>query len=221
MDTERTPEAGVDDFAGLLRHHIASTGVAKAALARAIGTKPQYIREIETGRKPPPTLEKVEILADELGLDVAARDRFLARAREGRTKPESRAYFRNMEEAIQELSDLFGIDTDAREHLRKGDFDPMLEQIRAAFNSAGKVDDPEAFLPFLKVMRYRRFVLDMVAGFDRLNEERRTDDLAWLQDAMLEHMERLMGLREGEQRMSEKLSEKRSETRSESSDRQD
>jgi len=102
------------DFATLLAGHIERTGVKKADLARAIDTAPQYIREIETGRKPPPTLDKVEILASVLQLDGPERDLFFSRAREGRTKPESREYIRNLESAFAHLMEIFAVEGSGR-----------------------------------------------------------------------------------------------------------
>ena len=86
-----------------------------------------------TGRKPPPTLEKVERLADALGLAPAEREAFLARAREGRTKPESREYLRSLEEAMTQLMEIFGVAPEDRAAIRGGQFDLLVDRVRAAF----------------------------------------------------------------------------------------
>lgn len=193
------------DFADLLRRHIERTGIPKAALARAIGTRPQYIREIETGRKPPPTLDKVECLADSLDLGPADRELFLARAREGRTKPESRDYLRNLETAFTTLMDMFGVDCEARERIRQGEFDETLEAIRDAFVGAGRVRERDDIVSQLQIMRYRAFLGRLCDNLDTLGEEHSGEDLKWVQEELLRQMERLVGLRRSESELSRRL----------------
>ncbi len=201
-----SPNEQESDFAALLRGHIRASGLAKAALARAIATKPQYIREIETGRKPPPTMEKVEILANALNLTGATRDLFLARAREGRTKPESRLYLRNLETAFTSLMEIFAVDADDRESIRKGDFEVMVKHIRDAFMAAGKVTSESDFVPFLQVMRYNSFLKNLLDSMDSLQENCSEKDVHWVQQELLKQMERLVGFRRGETEIFKHLS---------------
>jgi len=202
----RVPER---DFAALLVAHIESTGITKAELARAIQTRPQYIREIETRRKPPPTLDKVEILADALGLSGTPRDLFLARAREGRTKPESRKYFRNLEDAFSRLMDIFSVNADARNAVRKGKFNVLVDHIQDAFMDAGKVKSEKDFVPILQVLRYSAFLKELLEGLDTLREDHTSEDLDWVQTELLKQLERMVGLRKGEQEIFQKLARKR------------
>lgn len=197
------------DFATLLVQHIAATGITKAELARAIQTRPQYIREIETRRKPPPTLDKVEVLADALDLSGSSRDLFLARAREGRTKPESREYFRNLEDAFSKLMEVFSVHADARDAVRKGKFNVLVDHIQDAFLEAGKVKSEKDFVPFLQVLRYSAFLKELLDGLDTLREDHTSEDLDWVQTELLKQLERMVGLRKGEQEMFQKLGRKR------------
>ncbi len=198
-------QAGGPDFAELLRRHIARTDISKAALARAIGTRPQYIREIETGRKPPPTLDKVECLADTLALAPTDREQFLARAREGRTKPESRDYLRNLETAFTQLMDMFGVDCEARERIRQGEIDETLGTIRDAFVGAGRVQEQGDIVSQLQILRYRAFLGRLCDNLDTLGQEHTGEDLKWVQEELLRQMERLVGLRRSESELSRRL----------------
>jgi len=193
------------DFAALLAEHIERTGIKKADLARAIDTAPQYIREIETGRKPPPTLDKVEVLAGVLRLDGPERDLFVSRAREGRTKPESREYIRNLESAFAQLMEIFAVDVDDRDRIRHGEFQILIERIRNAILKSGQVESEDDFLPFLQVMRYRIFITRLVDGMDSLRESFSEEDIRWVQGELMKQMERLVGLRKGEAEIFDKL----------------
>jgi ribosome-binding protein aMBF1 (putative translation factor) len=197
--------ASDQDFAGLLAAHIERTGIKKADLARAIDTAPQYIREIETGRKPPPTLDKVEVLAEVLDLSGPHRDLFVSRAREGRTKPESREYIRNLEAAFAQLMEIFAVDVDDRERIRHGEFQVLTDRIRSAVLESGQVERQDDFLPFLQVMRYRTFITQLVDGMDSLKENFSDEDVAWVQGELMKQMQRLVGLRKGEAEISDKL----------------
>jgi transcriptional regulator with XRE-family HTH domain len=208
--TSSTSLSGLSDadsknFAELLTRHIKTRKIAKVALARAIKTKPQYIREIETGRKPPPTLEKVTILADVLGLSGSERDTFLARAREGRAKPESRNYLRSMENAFTQLMEIFSVDVSDRDRIREGDFAVLVNRVRDAFLTAGKVSSESEFVPFLQVIRYNAFLKQLLDGMDTLREKYSEKDLDWVQNELLDQMEELMGLRKERARISKNL----------------
>jgi len=197
-----TPEK---DFAALLAGHIERTGIKKADLARAIDTAPQYIREIETGRKPPPTLDKVEVLAEVLDLNGPDRDLFVSRAREGRTKPESRDYIRNLEAAFAQLMEIFAVDAEDRERIRHGEFQVLTKRIRSAVLESGQVEKEDDFLPFLQVMRYRTFITQLVDGMDSLKENFSDEDVEWVQGELMKQMQRLVGLRKGEAEIFDKL----------------
>lgn len=193
-----SPQDAEADFAALLTAHIRTSGVRKVELARAIGTKPQYIREIETRRKPPPTLEKVEILAASLGLSAADRDRFFARAREGRTKPESRELLRTMNEVFAQLMEMLAVTAEERSQIHDGDHDLLIERLHDALGAAGKIELESEFLPVLQVMRYRSFVKTMLDGLDSLGEQVGTADVEWVQNELVGQMERMSGLRRGQ-----------------------
>ncbi|MBN2490733.1 MAG: helix-turn-helix domain-containing protein [Planctomycetes bacterium] len=200
------PRGPVDpSFARLFAEHIRRRPVTKAALARAIGTRPQYIREVETGRKPPPTLDKVEILAGALGLTAPEREEFLACARQGRARPEFRDYLRNMEEAFGRLMEIFAVGRDDRERIRHGEFGVLVNTIREAFLAAGKIRSEGDFVPLLQVMRYRAFVKRLLDGMDTLKESHADGDVDWVQRELLKQMERLVGLRQGEAEISRRL----------------
>jgi len=208
----KTPDpaaAPTDDFAALLNHHVRTTGITKASLARDIKTTPQYIREIELRIKPPPAMDKVLILAEKLGLTGRDWEVFVAKAREGRTKPESREYIRGLEDTFTKLMNIFDIDFPERRAIREGKFELLHDRIKSAFLEAGKVKNEEDFVPFLHVMRYNEFVKALLSGLENLRQEHSREEVDWVQTEILKQMERMSGIRKAESKMAKRLGRKK------------
>ena len=61
-------------FGGFVRQRRSSMGITLRGLAARLGLSPVYMSNIETDRKPAPTQEYLEKLAQELHLNVDERD---------------------------------------------------------------------------------------------------------------------------------------------------